>query len=85
LLVFSALSPQEDNNQLRQQLLERTGPQVPTSLHLTEEQQLVLEEAAKAVLTEPESELDANDEAEADAEDAGFGDEAYLQEQQPEA
>jgi hypothetical protein len=77
------MSPQEDNNQLRQQLLERTGPQIPTSLHLTESQQLVLEEAAKAVLTEPH--LDAIDEAEADAEDPGFGDEADLQEQQPEA
>jgi hypothetical protein len=72
---------QEDNNHLRQQLLELKGPQVPTSLHLTESQQLVLEEAAKAVLIEPCSELDAINEGEAGEEDAGLGD-LYLQEQQ---
>jgi hypothetical protein len=80
-----ASSLQEDNNQLRQQLLERAGPQIPTSLHLTESQQLVLQEAAIAVLAEPGNELDAIDEAEADAEDAVLSDGAYLQEQQPEA
>ncbi|WIA12004.1 hypothetical protein OEZ85_012085 [Tetradesmus obliquus] len=76
------LTLQEDNNQLRQQLLQLKGPQVPTSLHLTESQQLVLEEAAKAVLVEPCSELDAIDEAEAVEDGAGLGDDMYLQEQQ---
>lgn len=67
---------------MRQQLLQLKGPQLPTSLHLTESQQLVLEEAAKAVLVEPCSELDAIDEAEAVEDGAGLGDDMYLQEQQ---
>jgi hypothetical protein len=67
---------------LRQQLLEVKGHQVPTSLHLTESQQLVLEEAAKAVLTDPGNELDAIEEAEAGAEDEGLGENSYLQEEQ---
>lgn len=61
---------QEDNNQLRQQLLERAAPKVPT-MHLTESQQLVLEEAAKAVSESDLTSLDEGLEGDAATGDAG--------------